>query len=243
MDHNAFRGHLIVAEGTDGSGKSTAMSLLDSWLTAQGIPVYRTAWNSSSFIKPIMRHVKKKEWLSPAAFSLLHASDFYDRYHRLILPRLEAGYVVLADRWVYTAWVRDTVRGLDLPWVQSLYQGVREPDLAIYFSAPPDVAISRIKHAARELKYYESGQDISGLHDRWASFLWFQEKMRQAYLALADQGILQLFDATLSITDQQKVLRQWLRPILESYWQQSDFFQAPADDTTSSITSIKKGDF
>ncbi len=225
-DTAEVHGRLIVAEGTDGSGKSTAVSLLESWLTAEGYPVYRTSWNSSPFVKPLMRHFKKKEWLGPAAFSLLHASDFYDRYNRMILPRLQAGYIVLADRWVYTAWVRDSLRGLDLPWVQSLYANVRTPDLAIYFSVPPDIAIARLKHSSRQLKYYESGQDISGLHDRWASFLWFQEKMRLAYLSLADHNVLQLFDATRPIIEQQKILRQWLKPIVENSQARQRFLSA-----------------
>jgi dTMP kinase len=225
QERSELPGRLIVAEGTDGSGKSTAISLLESWLIAEGYHVYRTSWNSSPFVKPLMRQFKKKEWLGPAAFSLLHASDFYDRYNRMILPRLQAGYIVLADRWVYTAWVRDSLRGLDLAWIQSLYKNVCAPHLAIYFSVPPDVAIARLKHSSRQLKYYESGQDISGLHDRWASFLWFQEKMRLAYLSLAEQHVLQLFDGTKSITEQQKILRQWLQPVLEAQTASSSFFQ------------------
>ncbi|WP_171822656.1 dTMP kinase [Sulfobacillus thermosulfidooxidans] len=213
--HHQPSGRLIVVEGTDGSGKSTAIELLGKWLASQGYPVYRTAWNSSPLIKPFMRQAKKKRWLGPAAFSLLHASDFHDRLNRLILPRLQAGFIVLADRWVYTAWVRDHVRGLDLDWVKTLYEDVPKPDLAIYFSTPPDIAVARLKHATRELKYYESGQDISGLHDPWSSFLWFQEQMRQSYLALTEQGFLQAFDATLPISEQQKILRSWLKPVLE----------------------------
>ncbi len=207
-------GRLIVVEGTDGSGKSTAIELLGNWLKTQGYPVYRTAWNSSPLIKPLTRHAKKQQWLNPAAYSLLHASDFFDRLNRLIKPRLHSGFLVLADRWVYTAWVRDHVRGLDLEWIKSLYRDVPQPDLAIYFSTPPDVAVDRLKHASRKLKYYESGQDISGLRDRWNSFLWLQEQMRESYLALAEQGYLQVLDATLPIAEQQKILRNQLAPII-----------------------------
>jgi dTMP kinase len=226
-EHHIFPGRLVVVEGTDGSGKSTAINLLEDWLRAKGYPVYRTAWNSSPLIKPFMRHAKKKQWLDPAAFSLLHASDFYDRLDRLIVPRLHAGFVVLADRWVYTAWVRDHVRGLDLNWVKTLYNDVPRPDLAIYFSTPPDIAIARLKHASRKLKYYESGQDISGLRDPWSSFLWFQEQMREAYLVLVEQGHLQLLDATLPIFEQQKIVRSWMTPMLDSLALLPQFLDSP----------------
>ncbi len=213
-EHHIYPGRLVVVEGTDGSGKSTAVNLLEGWLKAKGYPVYRTAWNSSPLIKPLMRHTKKKQWLDKAAFSLLHASDFHDRLERLIIPRLQAGFMVLADRWVYTAWVRDHIRGMDLAWVKTLYQDVPRPDLAVYFSTPPDIAVARLKQASRKLKYYESGQDISGLQDPWSSFLWFQEQMREAYQALTEQGYLQLLDATLPIFEQQKVVKGWITPLL-----------------------------
>lgn len=104
-------GRLIVVEGIDGSGKSTQLRLLEKWLLSRNVPVFFTEWNSSETVKQITKKGKKSGRLTPITFSLLHATDFADRYERNILPLLHAGYVVLADRYVYTAYARDIVRG------------------------------------------------------------------------------------------------------------------------------------
>ena len=107
------RGKLIVVEGIDGSGKSTQIRLLEKWLISEGMRVFLTEWNSSELVKEITSKGKKKGRLTPTTFCLLHATDFADRYERNIFPLVHAGYIVLADRYVYTAYARDIVRGCD----------------------------------------------------------------------------------------------------------------------------------
>lgn len=107
-------GKLIVVEGIDGSGKSTQIRLVEKWLKFKMLPVFLTEWNSSETVKEITSKGKKKGTLTPTTFSLLHATDFADRYERNIFPLLRAGYMVLADRYVYTAYARDMVRGCTL---------------------------------------------------------------------------------------------------------------------------------
>ena len=87
-------GSLIVVEGIDGSGKSTQIHLLDRWLRTKGYNVFFTEWNSSAYVKEITSKGKKKALLTPTTFSLLHATDFADRYERNIYPLLRAGYIV-----------------------------------------------------------------------------------------------------------------------------------------------------
>ena len=103
-------GKLIAAEGLDGSGKSTQIYLIKRWLELEGYKVAFTEWNSSSLVKDATRKGKKRQILTPTTFSLIHSTDFADRYERQILPLLRAGYIVLADRYVYTAFARDAVR-------------------------------------------------------------------------------------------------------------------------------------
>ena len=105
------KGKLVVVEGIDGSGKSTQIRLLEKWFRSKNIPVFLTEWNSSETVKQITSKGKRKGRLTPITFSLLHATDFADRYERNILPLLQSGYVVLADRYIYTAFARDIVRG------------------------------------------------------------------------------------------------------------------------------------
>src|SRR6516225_8484340 len=137
---NRFRGKLIVVEGIDGSGKSTQVSLLSHWLRSQGFAVAFSEWNSSPLVRETTRRGKKKEMFTPTTFSLIHATDFADRMERYILPLLKAGAVVCADRYAYTAFARDVVRGVDPAWVRNLYRFAVEPNLAFSFKVPLDVS-------------------------------------------------------------------------------------------------------
>src|SRR5580704_13821590 len=114
---NRHRGKLIVVEGIDGSGKSTQISLLSQWLRSRGFAVAFSEWNSSPLVHETTRRGKKKEMFTPTTFSLIHATDFADRLEQYIIPLLKAGAVVCADRYAYTAFARDVVRGVDRAWV------------------------------------------------------------------------------------------------------------------------------
>ena len=109
----AYPGALIVVEGTDGSGKSTQLYLLKRWLEIGGYRLHFTEWNSSPLVKAATRRGKQRRLLTPTTFSLLHAADFADRCERQIMPLLQGDYLVLADRYVYTAFARDATRGVD----------------------------------------------------------------------------------------------------------------------------------
>src|ERR1700757_5000401 len=137
-------GKLIVVEGIDGSGKSTQIHLLEKWLAYKGVSVFRSEWNSSEMVKEITSKGKKKGLLTPTTFSLLHATDFADRYERNISPLLHAGYIVLADRYVYTAFARNVVKGFSPHWVRKVYGFAVKPDISFYFKVPIDVAMNRI---------------------------------------------------------------------------------------------------
>src|SRR5207244_5650249 len=109
--HNGVPGKLIAVEGLDGSGKSTQIYLLKRWLELEGYKVFFTEWNSSAIVKKATRKGKKRQLLTATTFSLIHCTDFADRYERQILPLLNAGYIVLADRYIFTAFARDALRG------------------------------------------------------------------------------------------------------------------------------------
>ena len=98
-----YPGKLFVVEGIDGSGKTTQLALLAKWLSAAGLRVFVTEWNSSALVKAATKMGKRKNSLTPTTFSLLHATDFADRQLYNIVPPLKAGMIVLADRYAYTA--------------------------------------------------------------------------------------------------------------------------------------------
>src|SRR5580692_12635185 len=136
-----FPGRLIAVEGLDGSGKSTQIYLLKRWLEAEGIKVYFTEWNSSLLVKKATSKGKKRQLLTPTTFSLIHATDFADRYERQILPLLRAGHIVLADRYIFTALARDAVRGVSREWVAQIYSFAVQPDITFYFKVPLEVSL------------------------------------------------------------------------------------------------------
>src|SRR5437773_9110244 len=170
----AFPGRLFIVEGIDGSGKSTQLDLLYKWLVSQGYLVVFTEWNSSPIVKATTRRGKRQRLLSPISFSLIHAADFANRIHAQILPALQAGAIVLADRYVYTAFARDAVREVSRPWLRRLYSFAVPPTLAFYFDVPLPEAIRRISGGRMQLKYYEAGLDLGLSPDPAESFRMFQ---------------------------------------------------------------------
>ena len=201
-------GKLIVVEGIDGSGKSTQMHLLHKWLSSKGNLVFATEWNSSDVVKEITSKGKKKGLLTPTTFSLLHATDFADRYERNILPLHRAGYAVLADRYVYTAFARDIVRGCSPAWVRKVYNFAIKPDVAFYFRVPIDVAMNRILVARPNLKYYEAGMDLNLSNDIYESYRIFQSRIVQQYELMAEREGFVVIDGTLDIEAQQEMVRE-----------------------------------
>lgn len=211
---STYPGRLFIVEGIDGSGKSTQLTLLSQWLRAEGYPVAYSEWNSSPIVRSTTRRGKKRRILTPLTFSLIHATDFSDRVERDIVPMLKAGAIVLADRYAYTAFARDVVRGVDPRWVRALYRFAVVPTMAFYFRTPLEVALKRILSGRPKLKYYEAGMDL-GLHaDPQASYRLFQARILDEYERLVREYDLTVMDATRPIEAQQKLLRKHIAPHL-----------------------------
>jgi dTMP kinase len=205
---NQFRGKLIVVEGIDGSGKSTQLSLLVQWLRSRGVAVAFSEWNSSPLVRQTTKRGKKKEMFTPVSFSLIHATDFADRMERYILPLLKAGAVVCADRYAYTACARDVVRGVGRRWVRNLYRFAVQPNLAFYFRVPLDVALGRILGGRNAIKYYEAGMDLGLSRNIEESFRLFQGRILEEYDRMISEMGFHVIDATGSIEDQQRQMRE-----------------------------------
>lgn len=209
-----YPGRLFIVEGVDGSGKSTQIALLRQWLISEGYTVFFSEWNSSPLVKKTTSRGKKKQLLTPTTFSFIHATDFADRTEHDIIPPLKAGAIVLADRYIYTAFARDVARNVDSQWVRELYQFAVKPTLAFYFRVPLAVSLGRILTGRTELKYYEAGMDL-GLHsDPHESFKLFQQRIVNEYEAMIEEFGLTVMDATQPIPEQQRRMRELVRPYL-----------------------------
>jgi dTMP kinase len=216
IEKNNPKGKLIVVEGIDGSGKSTQLRLLQKWLISRNIPVFFTEWNSSETVKQITKKGKKKGTLTAITFSLLHATDFADRYERNILPLLQAGYIVLADRYVYTAYARDIVRGCNPNWVKKIYEFAIKPEIVFYFKVPIDIAVDRILAGRPSLKYYEAGMDLNLSNDPYESYRIFQSRVIEQYESLSLSENFTIVDGTMEIEESQKFVRSVVMKLLPS---------------------------
>jgi len=213
-----YPGKLIIVEGIDGSGKSTQLLLLHKWLESKGHKVFFTEWNSSELVKDTTKRGKKNKSLTPTTFSLLHATDFASRLYHEILPPLKAGMLVLADRYMYTAFARDVVRGVSSEWVRKLYSFSIKPDMAFYFKVPIEVAISRLLGGTRgQFKYYEAGMDMNLSQDVTESFRTFQSRILAQYDKIVDEYQLITMDATKDIAQQQDGMRRLVDEALKDY--------------------------
>jgi dTMP kinase len=208
-------GRLIIVEGIDGSGKTTQLDLLSKWLLGQGCVVVFSEWNSSPIVKSTTRRGKRRRLLSPVSFSLIHAADFADRIHAQILPALRAGAVVVADRYVYTAFARDAVRGLDGDWLRKLYSFAVKPHLAFYFDVPLREAVRRITDGRPAFKYYEAGMDLNLSLDPAESFHMYQGLIQTQYEKLVDEFGLIRMDGSQNLIRQQQRMRDLVRPHLD----------------------------
>jgi dTMP kinase len=203
-----FPGRLIAVEGLDGSGKSTQIYLLKRWLEAEGIKVYFSEWNSSELVKSATSKGKKRELLTPTTFSLIHATDFADRYERHLLPLLRAGYVVLCDRYIFTAFARDVVRGCPPEWVRGLYNFAAAPDLTLFFKADLEVSLNRILEGRPKLKFFEAGMDLHLSNDPYESFRIFQGRILEQYMAMSGEFKFVVLDANQNVEKQQVLVRK-----------------------------------
>jgi dTMP kinase len=203
-----FPGRLIAVEGLDGSGKSTQIHLLKRWLEVQKLKVFFSEWNSSELVKNATTKGKKQELLTPATFSLIHATDFADRYERQLLPLLRAGYVVLCDRYIFTAFARDVVRGCRPEWVRGIYSFAALPDLTFFFKADLEVSLARILDGRPELKYFEAGLDMRWSSDPYESFRIFQGRILEQYNAMSQEFHFVVTNANRPIEAQQSVVRR-----------------------------------
>lgn len=121
---------------------------------------------------------------------------------------MRAGYIVLADRYVYTAYARDIVRGSSPTWVRKVYDFAIKPDATFYFRVPNDIAIERISVGRPKLKYYEAGMDLDLSNDPYDSYRIFQSRIIEQYESMIKSEGFIVIDGTSGIEEQQQLVRE-----------------------------------
>ena len=212
---SGYEGLLVVIEGTDGSGKSTQLELLKRSIQDKSYGVMVSEWKTSRLIADVIDDAKERNLLNATTYSLLYAADFADRLENKIIPALKSGFIVLLDRYYYTALARDVVRGQDIDWVKNLYEYAPEPDLVFYLDMPVDVLLKRII-GTTGLNYYESGRDVGFSTDFYKSFKIYQQKCLDEYNNMKSESNFKSIDGTMSIEEIHKIMNDELSKILDS---------------------------
>lgn len=179
-----LNGKLIVVEGADGSGRSTQIQKLTAWLEGSGHATIQVGLKRSSLVSEELEQAQNGNILSRTTLSLFYATDFADQMEHLILPSLRAGFIVLADRYIYTLMARDLVRGMDEAWLRNLYGITLVPDAVFYLEVSPEHLVQRVFAKNQALDYWESGMDLGLSRDMFDSFLQYQGRMRDTFRRL-----------------------------------------------------------
>jgi dTMP kinase len=212
-----YPGRLIAAEGLDGSGKSTQLHLLSFWLRAEGYEVIISEWTSSKLIKRALKAGRKQGSSDPRLLSLLHAADIAEMHQSDVVPALQRGAIVLADRYIYTALARDLARGVELEWASNIYQFAIRPDLNIYFQISAEEALRRSLSTNPLLKYeHRAGMEHTAHSDSIDSFRAFQQRVLDAYEIMSNRFAFLYLNAMLPVKQQQQQLREAVQHILPS---------------------------
>jgi len=181
VDLQGLAGRLIVMEGADGSGRSTQIARLRDWLEGRGHATVQVGLKRSTLVSEELELAQNGNILSHTTLSLFYATDFADQLENVILPALKAGFMVLADRYIYTLMARDLVRGMDEAWLKNLYGIALMPDAVFYLNVSPEQLVERNFAKNYALDYWESGMDLGLSRDLFDSFMKYQELMAQEF--------------------------------------------------------------
>ena len=209
-----YPGKLIAIEGTDGVGRSTQIQLLREWLEIRGYGVVETGWTRSPLMQPTIELAKSSNTLNKLTFVLLYATDFADRLEKEIIPALKAGFVVLSDRYIFTALARAGVRGVDRQWLRNLYGFAIAPHMVFYLNIDVKSLIGRVLES-RGMDFWESGMDLKHGDDIYDSFRTYQNKLLREYSSMADEFRFRVVDARRPVDRIQDELRRNVASFLE----------------------------
>jgi dTMP kinase len=214
VDLALLKGKLIVIEGADGSGRSTQIALLRNWLERLGYPTAEIGLKRSTLVGRELEEVKRGNILSPLTFSLFYATDFADQLENIIIPALQADFIVLADRYIYTLMARDIVRGVDPEWVKEMYSIALVPDAVFYLRVSPRELAERNFRKNGMLDYWESGMDIQRSGDMYDCFVRYQRQMQKLFLAMQRIYGFEIINANRSPRPISRDLRERIEPTL-----------------------------
>lgn len=215
VEAEQLAGKLIAVEGADGSGRSTQIALLVNWLETRGHATVQVGLKRSTLVSEELERAQNGNILSRTTLSLFYATDFADQLENVILPALKAGFIVLADRYIYTLMARDMVRGMDEAWLKNLYGIALKPDAVFYLTIEPAELVQRNLAKTATLDYWESGMDLGLSRDLYDSFLKYQTAMQAAFRRLQRIYHFTIVRGTRAVDQVNEELRKKIDAVLE----------------------------
>jgi dTMP kinase len=227
IDVHEMTGKLIVIEGTDGVGRSTQIESLKKWLEVQGHGVATTGWTRSPLMGDAIDEAKSGHTLNVNTFSLLYAADFADRLEHEVIPALKAGFIVLADRYIYTAFARSIVRGADPRWIRKVFGFALVPDAIFYMHVHIEDLIPRVinsqtlnkryweEDSGEGMDYWESGMDLHLGEDFYDSFMEYQKRILLEFHKMSKEFKFRVVDASRSFEEINRELKQGILTVVD----------------------------
>ncbi len=180
-------GSLFVIEGTDGSGRSTQITLLKEWLESEGFAVETMGLRRSYLVAEDIDALMAENSVTRLTLALMYCTDFYDQLERRILPALRSGLIVLADRYIFTLIARAAVRGMRRDYLHGIYELALRPDLTFWLTVGPQAAFDREFKKTHSISYWEAGRDMSLSNDLYQSFVRYQLLVRKEFEQLSER--------------------------------------------------------
>jgi dTMP kinase len=226
VEREPLSGKLIVIEGTDGVGRSTHTALLRAWLESRGHAVIDTGMTRSVLAGRGIKEAKAGTTLGRLTMQLFYATDFADRLENEMLPALRAGFVVLTDRYIYSAIARAVVRGVDPRWIRAIYGIALVPDLILYLRASrAEELVARVLSSGRKFDYWESGMDLNLGEDFYDSFVAYQARLLREFDRMSEEYGFRTIDASRTVRRVAADLRRAVARVLDVEEKEGDSSQ------------------
>jgi len=234
VEQEEYSGKLIVVEGTDGVGRSTHIALLRTWLESRGHAVLDTGMTRSILAGRGIKEAKTGHTLGRLTMQLFYATDFIDRLENEMLPALRSGFVVLTDRYIYSAMARAEVRGIDSAWIRSIYSMALVPDAIFYLRiSSPQQLVERVLNSGRGFDYWESGMDLGLGEDFYDSFIQYQTRMLRVFDRMSLEYNFHVLNASKSVRSVASDLRRAVTKLI-------DEAATPSEDNVSPLIPVRE---
>jgi dTMP kinase len=163
-----------------------------------------------------IKEAKTGHTLGRLTMQLFYATDFIDRLENEMLPALRAGFVVLTDRYIYSALARAEVRGLDSAWIRSIYSMAFVPDAVFYLRiSSPQQLVERVLSSGRGFDYWESGMDLHLGEDFYDSFVAYQSRMLKVFDRMSTEFGFHVVNASRSVRSVASDLRRAVGKLID----------------------------